>query len=67
MVKTVALVCAAMLTCSLSGVGMKAGWFGGKAPSDAHHVHSSDPMNSEAAMRYRHCLHNSWRLALTVR
>ena len=67
MVKTMALVCTAMLTFSVSGVGMKAGWFGGKAAAVARHVQSTDPLNSEAAMRYRHCLHSSWRTALTVR
>jgi hypothetical protein len=66
MVKTMALVCATLLTCGLSGIGMKSGWFGKAAP-DTRHVQSSDPMHSEAAMRYRHCLQTSWRLALTVR
>jgi hypothetical protein len=69
MVKTMALVCAGMLTFSVSGLGLKAGWFGGKsqASTEARHVQGGDPMNSEAAMRYRNCLQTSWRLALTVR
>jgi hypothetical protein len=67
MVKAMALVCAAMLTFSVSGVGMMAGWFGSKAGTEPRQVRSSDPMTSDAAMRYRHCLHSSWRLALTVR
>jgi hypothetical protein len=67
MLKTLALVCAGMLTFSATGVGMKAGWFGGKAQAEARQAQNSDPMNSEAALRYRQCLQTSWRTALTVR
>jgi hypothetical protein len=67
MVKTMALVCAGMLTFSATGVGMKAGWFGGKTPTEARQAQNSDPLTSDAAMRYRQCQQASWRTALTVR
>ena len=68
MMKTTALVCAALLTCTASAFGMcKAGWFGGKPHPEARQAHHSDPMQSEAAMRYRTCQQTSWRLAMTVR
>jgi len=68
MVKTTALVCAALLAFSASAYGMcKAGWFGRMAKPEAPQVHCTDPMQSEAAMRYRTCQQTSWRLVMTVR
>ena len=68
MMKTTALVCAALLMCTASAFGMcKAGWFAGKPQSAAPQASNHDPMRSEAAMRYRTCQQTSWRLAMTVR
>ena len=68
MVKTTALVCAALLVFSASAYGMcKAGWFAGKAQPEVPQVRCTDPMQSDAAMRYRTCQQTSWRLLMTVR
>ena len=66
--KTAILVCAALLTFSASAYGMcKAGWFSAKAKSETPQVQCTDPMQSEAAMRYRTCQQTNWRLVMTVR
>jgi hypothetical protein len=74
--KTIALVCAAMMTFSASGYGMhKAGWFHGKcghaaeghAESQTRHKCCSNPFQSDAAMRYRQNQNINWRLVMALR
>ena len=67
--KTISLLCAAILSFSAGGLGMHhAGWFQQRNPrSDAPQVRNADPMSSDAAMRYRQCQQNNWRLVMHIR
>jgi hypothetical protein len=70
MLKTMALVCAAMAMFSASGFGMhKAGWLGCLASraSGARQIKIEDVLQSEGAMQYRSMQQTSWRQAMTVR
>ncbi|HYV38568.1 MAG TPA: hypothetical protein VE988_22985 [Gemmataceae bacterium] len=69
MIKTTALVCAALLTFTASAFGMhKAGWFNGKPPrgSETRQVHN-DPLQSDDAIRFRQNHNANWRTVMTVR
>jgi hypothetical protein len=68
--KTLVLVCAAMMAFTASAFGMhKAGWFSGKAPRhlETRQVRGNDPLHSDAALRYRQNQTTNWRLLMTVR
>jgi len=68
--RTSALVFAALMTFTASGFSMhQAGWFGGKTPRSAEtpQARTSDPLLSEAALRYRHNQSTNWRLVMALR
>jgi hypothetical protein len=71
MLKTLVLVCAAMTTCTASGLGMHmAGWFSGTSCAEApisQIKNADDPLQSDAAMRYRHNQTMHWRVIMTIR
>ncbi len=69
MMKLLALVCAVTLTCTASAFGVhKAGWFGSAdCPTETPRAQSSDPLQSEAAMRYRTCQQTNWRSVMSLR
>jgi hypothetical protein len=70
MLKTAALVSAALMSFTASGVGMHhAGWFNGKASrgGETRQVRAADPLHSDAAMRYRHNQSANWRLVMAIR
>ena len=67
MLKTLVLVCAAMTTCTASGYGIHmSGWLGGNS-SPTPQVQSSDPLHSDAAMRYRLNQSTQWRMVMSIR
>jgi hypothetical protein len=70
--KTMTLMCAAVVAMAAGGLGMRqAGWFatprGVHAETRSQVVKSTDPLHSDAAMRYRTNQSTSWRLVMTVR
>jgi hypothetical protein len=70
MIKTTALVCAAMMSFSASAFSMhKAGWFNGKPTQSAEtrQIFNGDCYHSEAALRYRHNQNMNWRLIMSIR
>jgi len=70
MLKSMGLVCAAMLMFTASAYGMhRAGWFGNQSPIavDAREAPASDPFQSPEAMRFRQNQNTNWRLITTVR
>jgi hypothetical protein len=70
MIKTTALVCAAMMTFTVSAFSMhKAGWFSGKPSriAETRQVLNNDRYHSEAALRFRHNQNMNWRLAMAIR
>jgi hypothetical protein len=63
MLKVLVLVCAA----SASGFGIHmSGWFTSQ-PAPTQEVRSSDPLQSDEAMRYRHNQSNQWRMIMSIR
>jgi hypothetical protein len=69
MVKSMVLVCAAMAALSASSFGSQvAGWLAARPQNSGviEQIRTRDPMNSEAAMRYRTCQQSTWRI-ITVR
>jgi hypothetical protein len=71
MVKSMALVCAALASLSASSftnhmAGCLIGTF--HSTTETQQIWRTDPMNSEAAMRYRTCQQQlSWRQTFAVR
>jgi hypothetical protein len=69
MMKTMALVCAALLTFSASAFGMhKAGWFDSKPQRSAESRQvRNDPLQSEEAIHFRQNHNTNWRTVMAVR
>jgi hypothetical protein len=70
MMKLMALVCVATLTFAASGLGMhRAGWFCGKAlcREETREARCGDPVQSDAAMRFRQNQTTNWRLVMSIR
>lgn len=69
--KTVILLCAAMLVMAAAGFGMyKAGWFYGQRHTHGEarrQAKAADPLQSEEAMRFRTCQNTSWRVCMNMR
>jgi hypothetical protein len=70
MMKTTALLFAALMTFTASGFSMhKAGWFDAKPgrAAETRQVRNTDPLHSDAAVRYRHSQNLNWRLVMSIR
>jgi hypothetical protein len=67
--KTMALMCAAVVVMAAGSFGMyKTGWFSTARTSHAAaRQQAEDPLHSAAAMQYRNNQSTSWRLVMTVR
>jgi hypothetical protein len=70
MLKTTALVGAALMTFTASGVSMHhAGWFHARSTrnSESRQVRNVEAFHSEAALRYRHNQNLNWRQVMAIR
>jgi len=70
MFKTTALLGAALMTFTASGVSMhQAGWFQSRSTrgSETRQVRNAEAFHSEAALRYRHCQCLNWRQVMAIR